>query len=163
MHPVEGHTRLQLDQEGLSALRSISTPIVPVVVIGPYRSGKSFLLNQLLGVGCGEHCKAPPPPPPPPPPPFLIRFLQPILPLGANVTCLARVLSSQSPNAHRLYISACPLRCQERPSSHSQQAFAAGGANSGLQQVMTQCMDSHCIMGSRCGKMKMHSTRPVHR
>ncbi|KAK9868066.1 hypothetical protein WJX84_001038 [Apatococcus fuscideae] len=54
VHPVEGHTRLQLDQEGLSALRSITTPVVPVVVIGPYRSGKSFLLNQLLGVGCDE-------------------------------------------------------------------------------------------------------------
>lgn len=53
VHPVEGHTRLQLDQEGLAALRRITTPVVPVVVIGPYRSGKSFLLNQLLGVGCG--------------------------------------------------------------------------------------------------------------
>ena len=66
VHPVEGHTRLQLDQEGLSALRSITTPVVPVVVIGPYRSGKSFLLNQLLGVGCGM------PHPPPPPPPLLL-------------------------------------------------------------------------------------------
>ena len=30
---------------------------MPVVVIGPYRSGKSFLLNQLLGVGCGERLR----------------------------------------------------------------------------------------------------------
>ena len=35
-------------------LRSIPGPVIPVVVIGPYRSGKSFLLNQLLGVGCSK-------------------------------------------------------------------------------------------------------------
>eukprot|EP00889_Picochlorum_renovo_P001452 jgi/Picre1/28482/NNA_003886.t1 len=29
-------------------------PIVPVVVIGPYRSGKSFTLNQLMEVPCDE-------------------------------------------------------------------------------------------------------------
>lgn len=29
-------------------------PVAPIVVIGPYRSGKSFLLNQLLGVPCGK-------------------------------------------------------------------------------------------------------------
>jgi hypothetical protein len=40
--------------EGLNLLRGIRTQIAPVVVIGPYRSGKSFLLNQLLGVQCGE-------------------------------------------------------------------------------------------------------------
>jgi hypothetical protein len=52
---VESHTKLSVSQEGLEALRSIPGPVVPVVVIGPYRSGKSFLLNQLLGVGCSEH------------------------------------------------------------------------------------------------------------
>lgn len=52
--PVEGHTKLAIQQEGLEALRHIKGPVVPLVVIGPYRSGKSFLLNQLLGVGCGE-------------------------------------------------------------------------------------------------------------
>ncbi|KAK9810969.1 hypothetical protein WJX73_001870 [Symbiochloris irregularis] len=50
--PVEGHTRLSVSEEGLDVLRKISGPVVPVIVIGPYRSGKSFLLNQLLGVGC---------------------------------------------------------------------------------------------------------------
>ena len=51
--PIEGHTKLQLEQDGLNILRSLRGPLAPVVVIGPYRSGKSFLLNQLLGVGCG--------------------------------------------------------------------------------------------------------------
>ena len=35
-------------------LERIPGPVAPVVVIGPYRSGKSFLLNQLLGVSCGK-------------------------------------------------------------------------------------------------------------
>lgn len=52
--PIEGHTKLQLEQEGLALIRSLKGPLSPVVVIGPYRSGKSFLLNQLLGVGCEE-------------------------------------------------------------------------------------------------------------
>ena len=54
VEPVESHTKLSVSEEGLEALRSIPGPVVPVVVIGPYRSGKSFLLNQLLGVGCSE-------------------------------------------------------------------------------------------------------------
>ena len=53
MLPVEGHTRLAVDPSGLQLLRKLKGPVAPVVVIGPYRSGKSFLLNQLLGVGCG--------------------------------------------------------------------------------------------------------------
>ena len=53
MSPVDSHTKLQIEHEGLDFLRSITGPVSPVVVIGPYRSGKSFLLNQLLGVGCG--------------------------------------------------------------------------------------------------------------
>ena len=47
-------TKLTLRQEGLDALRALRGPVAPVVVIGPYRSGKSFLLNQLLGVPCDE-------------------------------------------------------------------------------------------------------------
>jgi ABC-type polar amino acid transport system ATPase subunit len=53
VHPHATHSKLQLDYEGLAALRSITAPVAPVVVIGPYRSGKSFLLNQLLQVACG--------------------------------------------------------------------------------------------------------------
>ncbi len=55
---VPGHSQLRLADEGLALLRSIAKPIAPVVVIGPYRSGKSFLLNQLLGVGCGARADA---------------------------------------------------------------------------------------------------------
>ena len=51
--PVEGHTKLQLEADGLQMLRRLRGPVAPVVVIGPYRSGKSFLLNQILGVSCG--------------------------------------------------------------------------------------------------------------
>ena len=53
VQPVADKTSLQLESEGLAVLRGITSPVAPVVVIGPYRSGKSFLLNQLLGVGCG--------------------------------------------------------------------------------------------------------------
>lgn len=52
--PIDGHTKLQLEPEGLDIIRNLEGPFSPVVVIGPYRSGKSFLLNQLLGVGCGK-------------------------------------------------------------------------------------------------------------
>lgn len=50
---VPGRSQLSTAEEGLAVLRSVLRPAAPVVVIGPYRSGKSFLLNQLLGVGCG--------------------------------------------------------------------------------------------------------------
>ena len=46
-------TKLTLQPEGLDVLRGVRGAVAPVVVIGPYRSGKSFLLNQLLGVACG--------------------------------------------------------------------------------------------------------------
>ncbi|CAL5219282.1 g1085 [Coccomyxa viridis] len=54
VQPIADKTSLHLESEGLAVLRDIQTPVAPVVVIGPYRSGKSFLLNQLLGVGCDE-------------------------------------------------------------------------------------------------------------
>ncbi|ONM51741.1 Guanylate-binding family protein [Zea mays] len=50
--PDYGHTKLQLAKEGLEAIQRIRTPIAAVSVIGPYRSGKSFLLNQLLSLSC---------------------------------------------------------------------------------------------------------------
>ena len=53
MQPIADKTSLHLEPDGLAILREIESPVAPVVVIGPYRSGKSFLLNQLLGVGCG--------------------------------------------------------------------------------------------------------------
>ena len=46
--------KLEILPEGLELLQSIDLPVAPVVVIGPYRSGKSFLLNQLLDVKCTQ-------------------------------------------------------------------------------------------------------------
>ncbi|KAI3526664.1 hypothetical protein L1887_05924 [Cichorium endivia] len=54
VEPDPGHTKLRLSTEGLEAIRRITNPIAAVAVIGPYRSGKSFLLNQLLSLSCYE-------------------------------------------------------------------------------------------------------------
>ncbi|XP_020595692.1 guanylate-binding protein 4 [Phalaenopsis equestris] len=54
VEPDFGHTKLRLAREGLDAIRRISSPIAAVAVIGPYRSGKSFLLNQLLSLPCDK-------------------------------------------------------------------------------------------------------------
>ncbi|XP_016576815.2 guanylate-binding protein 5 isoform X1 [Capsicum annuum] len=54
VEPDPGHTKLRLVREGLEAIERITTPIAAVAVIGPYRSGKSFLLNQLLSLSCNE-------------------------------------------------------------------------------------------------------------
>ncbi|KAG0481446.1 hypothetical protein HPP92_012304 [Vanilla planifolia] len=52
VEPDFGHTKLRLAKEGLDAIRRIKNPIAAIAVIGPYRSGKSFLLNQLLSLPC---------------------------------------------------------------------------------------------------------------
>ncbi|XP_058209123.1 uncharacterized protein LOC131322037 [Rhododendron vialii] len=54
VEPDPGHTILRITKEGLEAIQKITTPIAAVAVIGPYRSGKSFLLNQLLSLSCSE-------------------------------------------------------------------------------------------------------------
>ncbi|XVE77846.1 hypothetical protein DITRI_Ditri13aG0095900 [Diplodiscus trichospermus] len=54
VEPDPGHTKLRLSREGLEAISRVTTPIAAVAVIGPYRSGKSFLLNQLLSLSCYE-------------------------------------------------------------------------------------------------------------
>ncbi|CAI9785703.1 unnamed protein product [Fraxinus pennsylvanica] len=54
IEPDPGHTKLRLSREGLEAIERITTPIAAVSVIGPGRSGKSFLLNQLLSLSCYE-------------------------------------------------------------------------------------------------------------
>ncbi|XP_059432445.1 uncharacterized protein LOC132165778 [Corylus avellana] len=54
VEPDPGHTKLRLSREGLDVIERITTPIAAVAVIGPYRSGKSFLLNQLLSLSCYE-------------------------------------------------------------------------------------------------------------
>ncbi|VAI38583.1 unnamed protein product [Triticum turgidum subsp. durum] len=54
VEPDYGHTKLRLSKQGLEAIQRINTPIAVVSVIGPYRSGKSFLLNQLLSLSCNK-------------------------------------------------------------------------------------------------------------
>lgn len=54
VEPDLSHTKLTLTREGLAAIARIKTPVSIIAVIGPYRSGKSFLLNQLLGLSCNE-------------------------------------------------------------------------------------------------------------
>ncbi|CAK7346497.1 unnamed protein product [Dovyalis caffra] len=54
VEPDPGHTKLRLSNEGLEAIKRITNPVAAVAVIGPYRSGKSFLLNQLLSLSCYE-------------------------------------------------------------------------------------------------------------
>eukprot|EP00258_Populus_trichocarpa_P041756 XP_024457775.1 guanylate-binding protein 4 isoform X4 [Populus trichocarpa] len=54
IEPDPNHTKLHLASEGLEAIKRITNPIAAVAVIGPYRSGKSFLLNQLLSLSCYE-------------------------------------------------------------------------------------------------------------
>ncbi|PUZ36583.1 hypothetical protein GQ55_9G050100 [Panicum hallii var. hallii] len=54
VEPDHGHTKLRLSEQGLDAIRRIENPIAIVGVIGPYRSGKSFLLNQLLSLSCDK-------------------------------------------------------------------------------------------------------------
>ena len=50
---AEGH-RLSLQNGTLAWLRAIPGPVAVVTAIGQYRSGKSYLLNQLMGVGCEQ-------------------------------------------------------------------------------------------------------------
>ncbi|KAJ8513040.1 hypothetical protein OPV22_003474 [Ensete ventricosum] len=54
VEPDPNHIKLRLAREGIDAIKNITTPIAVVAVIGPYRSGKSFLLNQLLSLSCNE-------------------------------------------------------------------------------------------------------------
>lgn len=54
VEPDPDHTKLRLSRVGLEAIQRITTPIAAVGVIGPYRSGKSFLLNQLLSLPCDK-------------------------------------------------------------------------------------------------------------
>ncbi|XP_058746057.1 uncharacterized protein LOC131618922 [Vicia villosa] len=54
VEPDPGHTKLRLSKQGLEAIERIKNPIATVAVIGPHRSGKSFLLNQLLSLSCYE-------------------------------------------------------------------------------------------------------------
>ena len=48
------HTKLKLNEEGLELLRAINDPVAIISVVGAYRTGKSWLLNELMQIGCGE-------------------------------------------------------------------------------------------------------------
>jgi len=50
----ETHTRLKVQPEGVALLRSIGEPTALVSVVGAYRTGKSWLLNELMEIGCGD-------------------------------------------------------------------------------------------------------------
>eukprot|EP00850_Spirogloea_muscicola_P005528 SM000025S08423 [mRNA] locus=s25:657110:662613:- [translate_table: standard] len=54
VEPDASHTKLTVVPEGLAAIARLPGPLAIVAVIGPYRSGKSFLLNQLLALSCDE-------------------------------------------------------------------------------------------------------------
>lgn len=59
--PDAGHKQLVVNEENLKYLHQIHAPIVVVSVVGPFHSGKSFLMNQLMlkkaGFGVGPSVK----------------------------------------------------------------------------------------------------------
>lgn len=46
--------QLRVNQKALKILRKISQPVVVVAIVGPYRTGKSYLMNRLAGENLGE-------------------------------------------------------------------------------------------------------------
>ena len=48
------HTKLVLQEPALELLRSLPFPPAIISVVGAYRTGKSWLLNELMGVSCRE-------------------------------------------------------------------------------------------------------------
>eukprot|EP00920_Eleutheroschizon_duboscqi_P038903 GHVT01093573.1.p1 GENE.GHVT01093573.1~~GHVT01093573.1.p1 ORF type:complete len:1180 (+),score=100.71 GHVT01093573.1:402-3941(+) len=49
IEPTQGHSGLRVNEEGLRLLEKIPGPISVLTAVGVIHSGKSFLLNQLLG------------------------------------------------------------------------------------------------------------------
>ena len=54
---VPDGTRLKLQPAALEYLAALRGPVAVVAAIGQYRSGKSFLLNQLMRMSCDEGFK----------------------------------------------------------------------------------------------------------
>lgn len=50
VRPTKKHEGLELVQDGIDYLKSIKNPVAIVGVVGPYHSGKSFLLNTLISL-----------------------------------------------------------------------------------------------------------------
>ena len=54
---VEDHgEQLNVNQKALQILDKISQPVMVVGIVGQYRTGKSYLLNRLVGQNHGECC-----------------------------------------------------------------------------------------------------------
>ena len=51
---ADTHTRLVLQQEAIEALSSVRGPVSVLSIVGAYRSGKSWLLNELSGRSCDD-------------------------------------------------------------------------------------------------------------
>ncbi|KAL6055593.1 guanylate-binding protein 5 isoform X1 [Balamuthia mandrillaris] len=49
VRPEPYHRGLEVVEEGLAVLESMTEPVAIVGVVGPFKTGKSFLLNQLMG------------------------------------------------------------------------------------------------------------------
>lgn len=47
--PSDDHRRLIIDEENIKAIAKIKGPVATVGVVGKFHSGKSFLMNQLMG------------------------------------------------------------------------------------------------------------------
>ncbi|EPY72384.1 hypothetical protein CB1_046886001 [Camelus ferus] len=47
---------MTVNPDALKILNQISQPVVVVAIVGPYRTGKSYLMNRLLGQNHGECC-----------------------------------------------------------------------------------------------------------
>ena len=40
---------LRIDEDTLNTIKTIQNPLAVCLIVGPYRSGKSFLMNNLMG------------------------------------------------------------------------------------------------------------------
>ncbi|XP_048670467.1 LOW QUALITY PROTEIN: guanylate-binding protein 6-like [Marmota marmota marmota] len=49
----KNNEQLRVNQKALKILRKISQPVVVVAIVGPYRTGKSYLMNHLAGENLG--------------------------------------------------------------------------------------------------------------
>jgi polynucleotide 5'-kinase involved in rRNA processing len=46
-------TELEVCEEALNILESETRPVTVIAIVGPYRTGKSYLLNRLMGKNSG--------------------------------------------------------------------------------------------------------------
>ncbi len=58
VRPTSDHQNLEIVEEGLHVLGNITSPVAVIGVVGPYHTGKSFLLNSLISYWRSEINKA---------------------------------------------------------------------------------------------------------